>query len=344
LRIFWHALDDLDAVWTLGPDAAHARLRSPGARAAGVCFLACVADALDAANRAVARHHPVVVVGSDLSHRYRGSTRRHDLTVPLVRAEDVVETEQALARAYDREVRVLSVGRLEAEKNRCCLPRCSCVCEHAMRATASSAAKARSRPRYAHGWRRSGWPTTRTCSATSLSAAACSMFADRVTSSSTCRGPRSAPGTLRGLRVRPSGRCHGHWRERPRKEARFSCRRATLQRRRTQLRGWRPTALRKRLIKAGLDRARACTSEAEQAQLVRFSQAPSVRRRNACGASLHRQLAAAHGDMHALRPRCLPSAPAVSIDLRGARARWPTARSWNDPGRRRALPAGASRG
>jgi glycosyltransferase involved in cell wall biosynthesis len=137
LRIFWRALDDVDAVWALGPTPLtlafallararrrrlflgvrqdlprYARSRHPGHR-----WIHLAADALDAASRAIARYHPVVVVGSDLSHRYRASPRRHELAVSLVSAEDVVGTEQALARSYDREVRVLSVGRLETEKN-----------------------------------------------------------------------------------------------------------------------------------------------------------------------------------------------------------------------------------
>jgi glycosyltransferase involved in cell wall biosynthesis len=137
LRIFWRALADVDSVWVLGPTPLtialallarvrgrrlflgvrqdlpqYARSRHPGRRSIHVA-----ADLLEATNRALARRHPIVVVGDELGRRYRSAPRRLELTVSLVSSRDVLDAEQALARPYDGEIRVLSVGRLETEKN-----------------------------------------------------------------------------------------------------------------------------------------------------------------------------------------------------------------------------------
>jgi glycosyltransferase involved in cell wall biosynthesis len=137
LRIFWRALDGVDAVWVLGPTPLtialailaivrrrrlflgvrqdlpqYARARHPGRRSIHVA-----ADLLEATNRALARRHPIVVVGNELGRRYRSAPRRLVLTVSLVSGKDIVDPERALARPYDGEIRVLSVGRLETEKN-----------------------------------------------------------------------------------------------------------------------------------------------------------------------------------------------------------------------------------
>ena len=137
LRIFWRALDDVDAVWVLGPTPLtialafltiarrrrlflgvrqdlpqYARARHPGRRSFHIA-----ADVLEATNRALARRHPIVVVGTELGRRYRSAPRRLVLTVSLVSGKDIVEAEQALSRRYDDEIRVLTVGRLETEKN-----------------------------------------------------------------------------------------------------------------------------------------------------------------------------------------------------------------------------------
>lgn len=137
LRIFWRALDEVDAVWVLGPTPLtvalaflaiarrrrlflgvrqdlrqYARARHPGRRPIHVA-----ADLLEATNRALARRYPIVVVGNELSRRYRSAPHRLELTVSLVSAKDIVDPGQALARPYEGEIRVLSVGRLETEKN-----------------------------------------------------------------------------------------------------------------------------------------------------------------------------------------------------------------------------------
>jgi glycosyltransferase involved in cell wall biosynthesis len=134
---FWRLLDQIDAVWLLGPHPlsiafallAHARRRRvvlgvrqdmrryvrhrhPTRR-----LLHVVADGLELAWRALARIDATVVVGEDLAHRYRGSARLVPITVSLIDEDDVVGLEAAEARAYDGARRVLSVGRLDAEKN-----------------------------------------------------------------------------------------------------------------------------------------------------------------------------------------------------------------------------------
>src|SRR5262249_23315388 len=90
----------------------YARSRHPGRRSIHV-----TADLLDATSRALARRHPIVVVGAELGRRYHSAPRLLELTVSLVSSEDVVDAGQALARPYDGEIRILSVGRLETEKN-----------------------------------------------------------------------------------------------------------------------------------------------------------------------------------------------------------------------------------
>jgi glycosyltransferase involved in cell wall biosynthesis len=65
----------------------------------------------------LARRLPTIVVGPDLARSFRRSRRLLEVAVSLVRREDVVTPEEALARDYGRELDVLSVGRLDAEKN-----------------------------------------------------------------------------------------------------------------------------------------------------------------------------------------------------------------------------------
>ena len=88
------------------------RHRAP--RRAGLRLAAVV---LDAAWRGLARRMPVAVVGEDLERRYRRGASVLRLTVALIEEEDVVGLDRALARSWDGERRLLSVGRLDPEKN-----------------------------------------------------------------------------------------------------------------------------------------------------------------------------------------------------------------------------------
>ena len=137
LGTFWRVLDDVDAVWLLGPSPLtvafavlarvrgravvlgvrqdlprYARSRHPRRPA-----MLAAATVLEGLHRLMARGASAIVVGPDLARHYRRSRRLLTLSVSLVRTEDIVSEAQALARAYDGELRVLSVGRLEAEKN-----------------------------------------------------------------------------------------------------------------------------------------------------------------------------------------------------------------------------------
>lgn len=78
--------------------------------------LRLVAATLDLAFRRLARRHPTIVVGPDLAQRYGKAPELLQIYVSLVSAADVVPVAEA-ARAYDGRVQVLSVGRIDAEKN-----------------------------------------------------------------------------------------------------------------------------------------------------------------------------------------------------------------------------------
>lgn len=79
--------------------------------------LRLVATALDRAFRHLAKAHPAVVVGPDLAERYGSAQRLLNIYVSLVSAADVLDPGPAEARSYDGRVKILSVGRIDAEKN-----------------------------------------------------------------------------------------------------------------------------------------------------------------------------------------------------------------------------------
>jgi glycosyltransferase involved in cell wall biosynthesis len=134
---FWRALDDVDAVWLLGPHplaivfaalaAARRRRVVLGVRQDMPAYVASrhpgrpglrlAAAALEAIWRGLARVFPVIVVGPEIAARYGGARSLLEITVSLVDERDLVPPEVALQRAYGNELRVISVGRLEAEKN-----------------------------------------------------------------------------------------------------------------------------------------------------------------------------------------------------------------------------------
>jgi glycosyltransferase involved in cell wall biosynthesis len=134
---FWRALDDVDTVWLLGPYVhaigftalalarrrrvvlgvrqdlpRYVRSRHPRKR-----WMHAAADVLEGIFRALARWLPVAVVGPDLAANYAHAPRLLEMTVSLISATDVVDEEQALARAAQPVRTLLSVGRLDTEKN-----------------------------------------------------------------------------------------------------------------------------------------------------------------------------------------------------------------------------------
>lgn len=137
VRRFWRVLDRVDTVWLLGPHPlaivfallawsrrrrvalgvrqdlpAYVANRHPRSRS-----LQAAAIALEGAWRLLARVCPVVVVGPDLARRYRSARRLLPVTISLVSADDLDGPAALDRRDYDGELRVLSVGRLDAEKN-----------------------------------------------------------------------------------------------------------------------------------------------------------------------------------------------------------------------------------
>lgn len=134
---FWRMLPDVDVVWLLGPHVLafafsgiallrgrrvvlgvrqdlprYVRGRHPGRR-----WIHLAAHVLEEAFRALARRVPVVVVGPELAWHYGRSRRRLVTAVSLVREADLAEAEAQGDRDYDGELGILSVGRLESEKN-----------------------------------------------------------------------------------------------------------------------------------------------------------------------------------------------------------------------------------
>jgi glycosyltransferase involved in cell wall biosynthesis len=134
---FWRALRDVDGAWLLGPHPlaiafaaiaaarrkrvvlgvrqdtrAYVQSRHPGRRSLGLA-----AAILDAAWRGLARRFPVVVVGHEIAAQYARARALLEITVSLVEEGDLVAPEVALTRPYAEELRVISVGRLETEKN-----------------------------------------------------------------------------------------------------------------------------------------------------------------------------------------------------------------------------------
>jgi len=137
LHRFWRGLDDADHVWLLGPYPhalafslitrirrrhlvlgvrqdfpAYVRTRRPGRR-----WMHVAADVLELCWRTLARRPEVVVVGPELARHYRHARAVLEMTVSLVSAADVQAGERAALRPYDGELRLLSVGRLDQEKN-----------------------------------------------------------------------------------------------------------------------------------------------------------------------------------------------------------------------------------
>jgi glycosyltransferase involved in cell wall biosynthesis len=137
LQRFWRAIDDADAVWLLGPYPhavafallalirrkqlvlgvrqdfpAYVRSRRPTRR-----WMHLSADLLELSWRLLARRAPVVVVGPELERHYRHAPAVLQVAVSLVTAGDVAEGERAAGRSYDGDLCVLSVGRIDSEKN-----------------------------------------------------------------------------------------------------------------------------------------------------------------------------------------------------------------------------------
>jgi glycosyltransferase involved in cell wall biosynthesis len=138
-RVFAAELERLDAVWVFGPHPM-ALLFAWMARRRGVPLVLGVrqdypvyiahrlpgrawrwavpaAGLLDRAFRRLARSAPAVVVGADLERRYQRGAPVLATGFSLVGADDIVDEATALERDWSGRVELLSVGRLDPEKN-----------------------------------------------------------------------------------------------------------------------------------------------------------------------------------------------------------------------------------
>jgi glycosyltransferase involved in cell wall biosynthesis len=137
-------LDRVDAVWVFGPHPlalpfawiAHRR-RKPlvlgvrqdypqyiAERLPGRSWMWAIpaAHALELSFRRLARTAPTIAVGDDLAGKYAHGAPVLAASFSLVPRSELVSAETALARSWDRELRLLSVGRLDPEKNPLLLP------------------------------------------------------------------------------------------------------------------------------------------------------------------------------------------------------------------------------
>jgi glycosyltransferase involved in cell wall biosynthesis len=134
---YWKALGQLDCVWLLGPHPLafpfaalalarrkrvvlgvrqdtpqYVRNRHPGKRLAQLA-----AEVMERSFRALGRLCDVVAVGPEIAANYGGARRVLEIAVSLVDETDVIAPALALEKDYGGELRALSVGRLEEEKN-----------------------------------------------------------------------------------------------------------------------------------------------------------------------------------------------------------------------------------
>jgi glycosyltransferase involved in cell wall biosynthesis len=135
---FWRLLDETDVVWVLGPNPPQAiafallgllrrrrvvlgvrqqlpelvRHRHPGRPAVWWS-----ASALDRCFRLLARVTDVVAVGRPLRRSYEKGRAVHELVVSLVEEQDLLPADNDQRRYDGPELRMLSVGRADPEKN-----------------------------------------------------------------------------------------------------------------------------------------------------------------------------------------------------------------------------------
>jgi glycosyltransferase involved in cell wall biosynthesis len=137
IRRYWRVLDRTDVVWLMGPHLlavvyallamvrrkrvvlgvrqdlpSFVRSRHPGKR-----WIHRAASLLERVWQLLARRVPATVSGPDLARNYRHSPRLMQMSIALVRERDIVQPAEALARSYDGDLCILSVGRIEQEKN-----------------------------------------------------------------------------------------------------------------------------------------------------------------------------------------------------------------------------------
>ena len=143
-RAFARELPSLDAVWLFGPHPIAVAFARAARRRGLPVFLGVrqdlpayvaprlpsrwwlwalgAAHGLEQAWRLLARRLPTVVVGEELARAYRGGAPVLATGFSLIRESELASLEDALTRPWDGEIRVLTVGRLDPEKNPMLLP------------------------------------------------------------------------------------------------------------------------------------------------------------------------------------------------------------------------------
>ena len=134
---FWRVLGEVDAVWLLGPHPlclafaalagirrkrvalgvrqdfpVYARSRYPGRR-----LVHLAADLLEGSFRLLSRRCPTVAVGRRVASNYRRARDLLEISVSLVRDAQIADPAEAAQRPWSDDPTVLSVSRLETEKN-----------------------------------------------------------------------------------------------------------------------------------------------------------------------------------------------------------------------------------
>ena len=137
LQSFWRGLSEVDRLWVFGPHPFAVALATLGALRGKEVVLGVRQDtvrlyqarlpsrwspsllaarAVEGAYRLLARRMPTTVQGVELADRYGGERPKLlTMTESVVRADDV--DREPRARDYSGELELLTVGRLETEKN-----------------------------------------------------------------------------------------------------------------------------------------------------------------------------------------------------------------------------------
>jgi glycosyltransferase involved in cell wall biosynthesis len=137
--IFRSELDRLDAVWIFGPHPLADRFARIARRHGTPLVLGVrqdypsyignrlpgplwawavpVAHALERSFRRLARSVPTVALGAEIASNFAGGAAVLTTGFSLLRGDELVAEEEALAKRWNGALRVLSVGRLDPEKN-----------------------------------------------------------------------------------------------------------------------------------------------------------------------------------------------------------------------------------
>jgi glycosyltransferase involved in cell wall biosynthesis len=137
--IYRAELDRLDAVWIFGPHPLSDRFARIARRHGTPLVLGVrqdypsyianrlpsrlwgwaipVAHGLERSFRRLGRQAPTVALGAEIAANYSGGAPVLTTGFSLVRRDELVTDEEALAKTWDGPLRVLSVGRLDPEKN-----------------------------------------------------------------------------------------------------------------------------------------------------------------------------------------------------------------------------------